>query len=245
MECRLQITIDGKEFVAKRFVEIGKGPQNVSLKENESELEKEAARLMRAKWFLRQFQDEAEEHDYEISQGTECIMLWLYIPTLHPSTEFEFTDCFLVEEVIGGPSNNVPSPASGITKDQFYNKYDLNCDNGTLIPRVCWLLEPLRTQAFTRYTGTLKHPTLRGKLGSSIHAFVHYAFEVSGEDLLFADIQGLYCIFAVSICIISHWLKLGSLTRKPGGSSGHVLFDIMSHSTDGYVHVHSSFEFCR
>jgi hypothetical protein len=55
------------------------------------------------------------------------------------------------------------------------------------------MLEPLRTTTFTRYTGTLRHPDLRGKLGSSIQAFVHYAFVMSGEDLLFADIQGEYC----------------------------------------------------
>ena len=64
-------------------------------------------------------------------------MLRLHILILRPSTEFEFTDCFLVEEVIGGPGNNVPSPASGITKDQLHNEYDLNHDSVTPMPKVC------------------------------------------------------------------------------------------------------------
>lgn len=104
-------------------------------------------------------------------------------------TEFEFTKCFLVEEVIGGPGNKKPSPASGATDEARLNEYD-PLDENRSMPKVCWLLEPLRTTSFTRYTGTLKHPNLRGKLGSSIHAFVHYAFEMSSQDLLFADIQG-------------------------------------------------------
>ena len=73
-----KITIDNEEFVAKRFVEIGKGSQNVTLRENSSELEKEVARLQRAKWFLEQFRDEAEDNDIEISNGNRLLNILIY-----------------------------------------------------------------------------------------------------------------------------------------------------------------------
>ena len=108
----------------------------------------------------------------------------------HPTTDFEFTNCFLVEEVIGSPDQE-PSLALGTTRQQIFAEYDL--EKSTPMPKVHWMLELLRTTTFTRYTGTLRHPDLRGKLGSSILVFVHYAFAMSSEDLLFADIQGEYC----------------------------------------------------
>lgn len=101
-------------------------------------------------------------------------------------SEFEFTDCYLVEEIIAKDSQ--PSPASGKTANERFDEYEPSTDDE--LPKICWLLEPLRPTAFTRYSGTLKHPKLHGKLGGSIHAFVHYAFELSARDLLFADIQG-------------------------------------------------------
>lgn len=94
--------------------------------------------------------------------------------------------------MIGGPDHKSPSPASGTTDEARLLEYK-PLDEDSSMPKVCWLLEPLRTTSYTRYTGTLRHPTLRGKLGSSIHAFVHFAFEMSSRDMLFADIQGEYC----------------------------------------------------
>jgi hypothetical protein len=106
----------------------------------------------------------------------------------------------LVEEEIGG-LNSEPSPASGTTKGQLLDEYDVNKDAS--MPKVCWLLEPLQTSAFTHYTGTLKHPNLYGKLGSSIHAFVHYAYETSSKDLVFTNIQGWLCCYdCVTMLII-------------------------------------------
>lgn len=61
--------MDNQEFVAKKFFEIGKGPYDVTLDENTSELEKEAIRLLRAEWFLKQFHSEADDNDIEISKG--------------------------------------------------------------------------------------------------------------------------------------------------------------------------------
>ena len=91
------------------------------------------------------------------------------------------------------PNHNKPSPASQAdTADKArFLDYD-SLDENSSMPRVCWLLEPLRTTSYTLYTGTLKHPNLRGKLGSSIHAYVRYVFEMSSRDMLFADVQGAY-----------------------------------------------------
>lgn len=59
--------------MAKRFVEIGKGLNKVTLGENTSELEKEAVRLLRAAWFLNQFRHEADDNDIEISKGVSSL----------------------------------------------------------------------------------------------------------------------------------------------------------------------------
>lgn len=103
-----KITIDNEEFVAKRFIEIGKGSQNVTLRENSSELEKEVARLQRAKWFLEQFWGEAENNDIEISNSN-----WLSNMLLYALISFHYR--FWIHELLPCRGGDWPRPRAVIS----------------------------------------------------------------------------------------------------------------------------------
>jgi len=53
-----------------------------------------------------------------------------------------------------------------------------------------WLVEPRRTKAVRKFSGTLVHPNRPDKLGQTLSAFAHFVYECSGNELVFADIQG-------------------------------------------------------
>jgi hypothetical protein len=55
--------------VAKRFVEIGHGADNVSVQENSVQLRKEMIRLSQGDWFLKRFYERAHETDTEVATG--------------------------------------------------------------------------------------------------------------------------------------------------------------------------------
>ncbi|KAJ7433580.1 kinase-like domain-containing protein, partial [Mycena galericulata] len=80
-------------------------------------------------------------------------------------------------------SEGALSPASGIVKEVVEAE-------AITTRRVVWLLEPLRNPSVTHYTGTMEHPAGRGQLAHTLSAFVHYAFQWSEGNLIFADIQG-------------------------------------------------------
>lgn len=69
--------------MAKRFIEISKGLNKVTLGENTSELEKEAVHLLYAVWFLNQFCHEADDNDIEISKGVSSLTFQDAHLTLH------------------------------------------------------------------------------------------------------------------------------------------------------------------
>ncbi|KAJ6465673.1 hypothetical protein DFH09DRAFT_957082, partial [Mycena vulgaris] len=102
-------------------------------------------------------------------------------------------------EVVEGDAK--PSPASGITSKVWESE-------PTPTKKIICLLEPLRNAAVTHYTGTMEHPTGTGQLAHTLFAFVHYAFQASGGDILFADIQGI------------------------NKNMGIIIFDLMIHSPD-------------
>ncbi|KAE9383676.1 hypothetical protein BT96DRAFT_843500, partial [Gymnopus androsaceus JB14] len=84
---------------------------------------------------------------------------------------------------------------------------------------IIWLCEPLRLSTPKRFTTTLEYQCIQNDLLSQmIDAFVHYAYIQSQKDLLFADIQG-------------------DRGRLSNGDIGTVLFDVMTHSSDGQTGV--------
>ncbi|KAJ7678789.1 kinase-like domain-containing protein, partial [Mycena rosella] len=113
----------------------------------------------------------------------------------------DITSYRLAQEVI--KEDGAPSPASGVTKDIF--------DAEPVATRhIVWLLEPLRNPSVTHYTGTMEHPTPRGQLANTMSTFVHYAFQWSEGNVIFADIQG----HAMGIIIFD------LMTHTPEGDSG-------------------------
>ena len=80
-----------------------------------------------------------------------------------------------------------PSPASGVSIEVL----ECSAPGG----RIIWLLEPLRNAAVTHYTGIMEHPAGTGQLAHTLAAFVHFAFERSGGEIIFADIQGISSVY--------------------------------------------------
>ncbi|KAJ6477984.1 hypothetical protein DFH09DRAFT_1342071 [Mycena vulgaris] len=181
-----KLSIGDEQFVAKRFFETGRGEDQVTLEENATNLESELVRAENARWFLKSFRTAAEEINLVTAQN------------------FEITQCRIAQEVVEGDAK--PSPASGITSEVWESE-------PAPTKKIIWLLEPLRNAAVTHYTGTMEHPAGTGQLAHTLSAFVHYAFQASGGDILFADVQG-------------------SSSRLSNKNMGIIIFDLMTHSPD-------------
>ncbi|KAG6834916.1 hypothetical protein H0H93_006404 [Arthromyces matolae] len=105
-------------------------------------------------------------------------------------------DAFLAEEVDG---HSVASGEEGS---------DSNLDG------VTWLVEPKRSLALTKFSGTLQHRTTNRDLKSlTVYAWAHFVFGYSRESMVVADIQGT--------------------PAQVKGKDGIVLFDIMTHTVNG------------
>lgn len=101
---------------------------------------------------------------------------------------FEFSHCTLAREVID-TENSVshPSPASGVLSDQWSDASFADQDAG-----VVWLLEPERSAAVERWSGTMEHPAHHDKRGATLVAFVHFAYVYSLRTKVFADLQSTF-----------------------------------------------------
>jgi hypothetical protein len=172
-----QLSIGGEQYVAKRFQEIGRGEDEVTLAENSSNLIADATRCEMARWLLRKFRNAAAELNLEVAKS-KCSFQFSSLIDSNYVEDFEITQLLVVEEVVY--EGKAASPASGATLEV------LESQPGN---RVVWLLEPLRNAAVTHYTGTMEHPAGTGQLAHTLSAFVHFAFQQSG--MIFADIQGI------------------------------------------------------
>ncbi|EJF58403.1 hypothetical protein DICSQDRAFT_66970, partial [Dichomitus squalens LYAD-421 SS1] len=77
-----------------------------------------------------------------------------------------------------------------------------------------WLLEPERSVAMERWSGTMAHPNHADKRGATLTAFVHFAYVYSHRTLVFSDLQT-------------------SSGRLQNGGRGDILFDVMTHTESG------------
>jgi hypothetical protein len=82
------------------------------------------------------------------------------------------SEAFLVREI------GEPSPASSL----------LSFEQDSAV----WLVEPRRTKAVRKYSGTLVHPSRSDKLGMTLSAFTHFVYEWSGNEIVIADMQGCF-----------------------------------------------------
>ncbi|RDB20021.1 hypothetical protein Hypma_013049 [Hypsizygus marmoreus] len=92
-----KVIMENKEYVAKRFFEVGNGENKVAPAENAKHLIEELERCENGRWFLHNFRMKAADVGVEVAD------------------DVEFTQCFLAEEVV--PAGKSPSAASGL--DEF------------------------------------------------------------------------------------------------------------------------------
>ncbi|KAK7438440.1 hypothetical protein VKT23_018052 [Stygiomarasmius scandens] len=70
-----------------------------------------------------------------------------------------------------------PPPASGVKLKDYMKVKDQ--DDGY----ITWLLEPIRNASTTKkWSGTMNHPSHTNKVGDTLHAFVHFAYQSERED---------------------------------------------------------------
>ncbi|OSD03276.1 kinase-like protein [Trametes coccinea BRFM310] len=201
----LDIKINGQwePHVAKRFFEVGKGPDKVTCEDNATLLELEARRLYYGRYFLEAFHERAEVTGTQddISQG------------------WDFSTVFLAREHLELEDSTTlkPSPASGL-RDSWEELPFSEQDAG-----VIWMIEPRRSRQVKRWSGTMSHPTHVDKMGATLDAFVHFAYEYSKCSLVFADLQS-------SKGHLRPITDSAYASERARTSKGHVLFDIMTHS---------------
>ncbi|KAJ6524657.1 hypothetical protein DFH09DRAFT_1096060 [Mycena vulgaris] len=222
-----KLSIGDEQFVAKRFFETGRGEDQVTLEENATNLESELVRAENARWFLKSFRTAAEEINLVTAQNfeiTQCRIAQEVVEgDAKPSPASGLTSEGDIQKACENELNPVELPSQD-PGDQFEGGSKERSVSGIPLPptswsepaptkKIIWLLEPLRNAAVTHYTGTMEHPAGTGQLAHTLSAFVHYAFQASGGDILFADVQG----------------SSGRLSNK---NMGIIIFDLMTHSPD-------------
>ncbi|KAG6836327.1 hypothetical protein H0H93_009077 [Arthromyces matolae] len=184
-----KLTVGENLYVAKRFFDTG--TDSVSSESNLSYLQQELTRLKLGQWFWKKFVAHAKEMNVAICEGTcaNCIVFDWKGLTLH-LLDIHVSNGFLIK----------------ILDDDTFSDHP-----------EAYLVEPRRSKSVLKFSGTLQHPIQSSKMGNTLTAFAHYVFEISGKDIVFADIQGS----PISV----------------NGRDGVVLFDLMSHSNDGTTGV--------
>ncbi|KAE9403508.1 hypothetical protein BT96DRAFT_1080110 [Gymnopus androsaceus JB14] len=158
-----QLILDGCEYAAKRFWNIGNTDNSVSVAENQQEVEAEALHLALLACLLAEFKKQAQRKKISIANDVEV--------TAHK----------VAVEVI--TSDDAPLPASEVTAETFASLADGKNS-------ITWLLEPLRPKTETQeWSGTNQHPEHNSKVGSTLTTFVHFAYEWTHKTVVFADMQ--------------------------------------------------------
>ncbi|KAJ7145568.1 kinase-like domain-containing protein, partial [Mycena epipterygia] len=79
---------------------------------------------------------------------------------------------------------------------------------------IVWFFEPRHSSTVSHWSGTNEYPPWhRNKLGSTLNTFTHYAYLLSLESTVLADLQT-------------------ATTIDEDGNGIQVLFDVMSHTLD-------------
>ncbi|KAJ7879947.1 hypothetical protein B0H14DRAFT_2500381 [Mycena olivaceomarginata] len=166
----------GSHGLRKHFSDIGAGEGHVEIPENREQLIKEATRLGRTSYLLMQFMAEAKRKGVDIDQ------------------EISVTDFKLSIEVV--ETGSAPSPASGISLEQYQAACEAQDDSGSDPGIVIWLFEPRRSSKVVHWSGTNEHPAWhQNKLGSTLNTFAHYVYMLSQESIVLADLQSTWFNF--------------------------------------------------
>ncbi|KAJ7644896.1 kinase-like domain-containing protein [Roridomyces roridus] len=158
----------GTVLAMKRFSNVGRGRDRVTLDENACETQKEAERLLEVVTYLTEFKALAEERQVDIGD------------------DLSVTDCTLMVEV-PGQANDAPCEASGYTSEEAV----------AAASHMVWLAEPFRPGHVVKWSGTDEHPNhSNSKLGNILNCFAHYIFQNSAESTVLADIQTTKAVIA-------------------------------------------------
>ncbi|KAJ7674304.1 kinase-like domain-containing protein, partial [Mycena rosella] len=208
-------------WVAKRFFNIGAGEGAVDIQENYHQVVKEVTRLSKAGYFLKRFITEANKQAVEITQGIEV-------------TEFKL-GVEVVQDSCG------PSKASGFSFDQYQTESESN--HGIIV----WLFEPRRSSTVSHWSGTNEYPPWhRHKLGSTLNAFTHYAYLLSLESTVLADLQSVLRIGFFHIQYAHPFIQAATTIDKDG--SGIQVFGVGDHGVAGidtFLEKHECVDRCR
>ncbi|KAJ7658237.1 hypothetical protein DFH06DRAFT_990388, partial [Mycena polygramma] len=165
----------GFPWVAKRFFDIGAGEGHVEIRDNREQLVKEATRLSRTIFFVKHFMAEAKRKEISV------------------------TDFKLGIEIV--EDGSAPSPASGISSDEYLAACDLQDDSHSDPGIVVWLFEPRRSSQVKHWSGTNEYPAWpQSKLGSTLNAFAHYVYVFSQESTVLADLQSMCLLSLFAFC---------------------------------------------
>ncbi|KAF5350300.1 hypothetical protein D9757_013191 [Collybiopsis confluens] len=192
MKIVYNLQLGPKEFVAKRYYKFANHDENVGtnsidefkVSQNYKWLSLDAGRLAQCKVFLKEFYDFCQFNNIE---RIDC--------------DIVISEHFLLKE-----TEYTPSKASGIKLPADV----LGLDEG-----MTWLIEPKRPSTFLKFTGTMSHTRTHtgGLTSETIHAFAHFVYIFTKQQLVLADLQG---------------------TRvSANGKNQLVLFDPMTHTVNG------------
>ncbi|KAJ6507599.1 hypothetical protein DFH09DRAFT_942908, partial [Mycena vulgaris] len=190
----------GLPWVAKRFFNIGAGEGVVEIQENYHQVVKEVTRLSKAGYFLKRFIVEVNKQAVDITQGIEV-------------TEFKL-GVEVVQDTCG------PSKASGFSLDQYQLASSARIESEPNHGIFVWLFEPRRSSTVSHWSGTNEYPPWhRNKLGSTLNAFTHYAYLLSLESTVFADLQS---VLRVSFFLMQYSLIYPSCNYCRRGRQRHL-----------------------
>ncbi|KAJ7756004.1 kinase-like domain-containing protein [Mycena olivaceomarginata] len=160
-------TPDANLLVAKHFHRKSLKPDSiVSVTDNHDLITSELMLLERFRWLLAAFFALAKELAVDVDTSLVVSEAWLG-----------------VEEI---SEHDLPCPAAGISVE----------DSDTLTAAresgFTWLIEPRRSGAVKKYSGTLlgaHFKPVQGRLAATIYVFIHFAWLFSRGSILFCDVQ--------------------------------------------------------
>lgn len=156
----------------------------VSCEDNLEYLTLDAERLTLAARCLEEFYALADQKGAEVARGKpQQINISQSLTGLN-SSDFSVTSWLLARETVERP-DGTPSSASGISKYKWKNETTFSdWDAG-----VVWLLEPRRSVAVEKWSGTMMHPNRAGKWHTTMSAFAHFSFLFTERSTVLADLQ--------------------------------------------------------
>ena len=168
--------IEGKQFVAKKLVDVENGHGNVPLPEAVWLLSADLVQLKQMDYFAKAFFACSEQ---EGAESTCTISLFLFSTHSGSFVVFQISSGFLIKTYV-----NVPSCVSEEQPDDAAD----SVGSSALVS--IYLVEPWRaSSAILKFSGTLGMPHCSDRQSATIMAFSHFILENTACKYIFANIQ--------------------------------------------------------